>query len=159
MSEPAGAANAEDLKRFSLLVEFNQQDRIDFWELLEPRSLADGETLFSQNDEADTLYLLVRGSLRIRSEVGGRLGLLCAGSALGAISLMTIGSRQVSAVAESDCELLLLDRAGFMRLAEDAPRTACRLVEAVVVELATGLRPNLARIEDAFSSDEIVLSG
>jgi CRP-like cAMP-binding protein len=151
--------NGSDLKAFSLLVEFDERDRVDFSELLEPLSLQDGESLFRERDEADTLFLLARGSVRIMSAGCGNLGLLCAGSAVGAISLISIGVREASAIAESDCEFLVLTRAGFRRLAEDAPRTACRLAEAIVGELAASLRPNLARVKREFSSDEIVLSG
>lgn len=151
--------NDVQLKAFSLLVEFDEQDRADLAELLEPLSLAEGENLFEQHDEADTLYLVSRGSVRIKSERCGDLGLLCAGAALGAISLMTIGAREASAVAASDCDLLVLTRAGFRRLAEDAPRTACRLAEAVVSELAASLRPNIGRVKREFLSDEVVLSG
>lgn len=151
--------NDVQLKAFSLLVEFDEQDRADLAELLEPLSLAEGENLFEQHDEADTLYLVSRGSVRIKSEGCGDLGLLCAGAALGAISLMTIGAREASAVAASDCDLLVLTRAGFRRLAEDAPRTACRLAEAVVSELAASLRPNIGRVKREFLSDEVVLSG
>lgn len=159
MSEAQAGPNPDALKQFSLLVEFDEQDRIDLCELLEPLALDSGKTLFKEGDEADILYLLCRGSIRIKGEVCGNLGLLCGGASLGAISLMTIGVREADAIAESDCEFVTLTRAGFRRLVEDAPRTACRLAEAVVAELAGGLRPKLDRVKREFSSDEIVHSG
>lgn len=138
--------NAEELKRFALLMEFDDADRIGLCELLVPLSLGEGETLFREGDQADALYLVGRGSIRIKRAGCGELGLLSDGSSLGALSLMTIGSREASACAESQCDLLVLSRADFLRLAEDTPRTACRLAQAVVVELAAGLRPQLARV-------------
>lgn len=159
MGEALESPKPDDLKQFSLLVEFDEQDRIDLCELLEPLALKSGKTLFKERDEADVLYLIREGSIRIRSEAAGNLGLLCGGATLGAISLMSIGAREADAVAESDCEFAILTRAGFRRLFEDAPRTACRLAEAVVAELASGLRPNLERVKREFSSDEIVHSG
>ena len=145
---------AGDLKRFPLLVEFDEEDRNGLSDLLEPLSLSEGETVFREGDEADALYLVVRGRIRISSANCGALGTLSNGSSLGAVSLMTIGSREASACAESDCDLLVLTRADFRRLAVDVPRTACRLAEAVVAQLAAGLRPNLDRIEREFSSAE-----
>ena len=118
--------NNEQLKAFSLLVEFDEQDRADLADLLKPLSLTEGESLFVQHDEADTLYLISQGSIRIKSEGCGDLGLLCAGAAVGAISLMTIGAREASAVAQSDCELLVLTRAGFRRLAAGALGRDCQ---------------------------------
>ncbi len=150
---------AGDLKRFPLLVEFDEEDRMDLSGLLEQRTLAEGEIVFREGDEADALYLLTRGRIRISRENGGALGILSNGSSLGAISLMTVGTRQASARAESDCDLLVLSRADFRRLAVDAPRTACRLAEAVVAQLAAGLRPHLDRVERAFSTPDVVIDG
>jgi SulP family sulfate permease len=135
-------------------MEFDEADRIGLCELLVPLSLDEGETLFREGDAADALYLVGRGRIRIESAGCGELGLLSDGSSLGALSLMMIGSRKASAWAESPCDLLVLSRADFLRLAEDAPRTACRLAQAVVAELVAGLRPQLARVEREFSARE-----
>jgi NTE family protein len=142
-----------DLKRFPLLVEFDEEDRCGLSELLEARNLAEGEMLFREGDEADALFLLLRGQIRISSAISGALGTLSNGSCLGAVSLMTIGRREASARAESDSDLLVLSRGDFRRLASDAPRTACRLAEAIVAQLASELRPQLARVQRVFSAD------
>ncbi len=138
---------AEDLKQFRLLVEFDEQDRRQLCDFLEPLALAEGEMLFREGEEADSLYLVARGSVRIGSAACGDLGWLCEGSHLGAVSLISIGSREASARGESDCDFLVLERSGFRRLAEDYPRTACRLAEAVAAELAATLRPQLSHIK------------
>jgi CRP-like cAMP-binding protein len=83
------------------------------------------------------------------------LEILSHGSSLGALSLMAIGSRQAAARADSDCELLVLTRADFLRLAEDSPRAACRLAEAVVAELSATLRPQLAPLGRAISGCDV----
>lgn len=151
--------NAVDLKRFSLLADFGDDEREELCELLESERLATGEVLFREGDEADALYFVAGGSLRLHSKACGNLGLLCEGTSLGAISLVVIGSREASAVAESDAEIYVLTRAGFRRFAEDAPRSACRLVEAVITHLASGIRPHLSHIKRQFSLDEVVHSG
>lgn len=151
--------NASDLKDIALLVEFNDEDRLALAELLESRSLVSGRSLFCEGDEADALFFVVSGCLRLSTRASGELGLLCAGAWLGAISLMTIGVREATARAQDDCEILFLTRPAFRRLVEDAPATACRLSEAIVCDLATGLRPHLRRVEQALSSDDVVISG
>ncbi|MDP6980511.1 MAG: cyclic nucleotide-binding domain-containing protein [Myxococcota bacterium] len=149
----------EELKRFALLSEFGEEDREHLVELLDAESFAEGSTLFREGDEADALYLLASGSVRVHSETAGRLGLLCEGANLGAISLIVIGKREATAVAESDARLGVLTRAGFLRLADDHPRTACRLAEAIVVDLAGTLRGHLPHLKQQFTSDDVVLSG
>ncbi len=149
----------EDLKRFELLAEFGCDDRTELCELLESRKIAEGKLLFREGEEANALYLVVSGTVRINSKRAGALGLLCEGANLGAISLVAVGRREATAVAETDASVLVLTRAGFHRLAEDAPRTACRLAEAIIVYLAAGLRVQLPHIKQQFSCNEVVLSG
>jgi CRP-like cAMP-binding protein len=146
----------EDLKRFGLLVEFTEEDRSWLAELLDVESICEGETVFCEGDEADSLYLVESGSLRISSEADGALGLLCEGAAFGSISVVIVGKRQATATAESDCKLMVLTRGSFRRLADDAPRTACRLTEAILTDLATGLRTNLDAVRAGYSTDSII---
>ena len=48
-----------------------------------------------------------------------------------------------SVVAESDCQVLILERAAYRRLADDHPRTASRLLEAALADTAGLLRESL----------------
>ncbi len=148
-----------ELKRFALLSDFGEEDREHLAALLDDETFSEGAALFREGDEADGLYLLESGTVRIHSATAGRLGLFCEGANLGAVSLMTIGTREATAVAESQVRLSVLTRAGFLRLANDHPRTACRLAEAIVVNLATTLRGHLPHVKQQFASDEVVLSG
>ena len=145
-----------DLKRYGLLVEFTEEDRGWLVELLDEECFSEGETVFCEGDEADTLCLVESGSLRISSEVDGPLGLLCSGAALGAVSVVIVGKRQATATAESDSKLLMLSRSSFLRLADDAPRTACRLAESILSELATSLRANLDYVRAGNPPDPVI---
>ncbi len=145
-----------DLKRYGLLVEFTEEDRGWLVEFLDEECFSEGETVFCEGDEADSLCFVESGSLRISSQADGSLGLLCNGSALGVVSVVIVGKRQATATAESDCKLLMLSRGSFLRLAEDAPRAACRLVEAILSELATSLRANLDYVRAGNSPDPAI---
>lgn len=137
------AIQPEDLKHFSVLVEFTEGDREQLVELLEPIRIPRGRMLFREGEEADALYLVRAGRLSVSTEAHGELGELGVGAAIGAASLVVIGARQASVEALGEVELVLLSRESFRRLAEDAPRAACRLVEAIVADLVGTLRPNL----------------
>ena len=134
---------SDELKYMSLLSEFDDEDREALFELVDPEHVAAGESLFCEGEEADALFWIVSGSVRLRSQETGALGLVCEGGNLGAISLMTIGTRHATAETETDCEILRLTRGGFRRLADDFPRTGCRLAEAVAADLASELRSNV----------------
>ena len=99
--------------------------------------------LFREREEASGLVLVVEGRVRLESSRAGELGSVGPGTALGAVSLVAVGPREASAVADSACCVLLLRRSTFRRLADDAPRAACRLAEAIACDAAALLRAGL----------------
>jgi len=134
----------DELKGFALLAEFSDGDRAALVDLLDVRRLTKGKSAFREGSEGEGLVLLAEGELKLESQRhGDDLGSLTAPYHLGAVSLFSFGKRQVTAVAEGPCELWLLSRAGLSRLAEDAPRAAFRLAEAVAAELALLTRPGV----------------
>ncbi|MDX1650822.1 MAG: hypothetical protein R3263_13300, partial [Myxococcota bacterium] len=58
----------------------------------------------------------------------------------GGLALACVGPRMVSAVAEEPTRVRVLSRTAFHRLTEDAPRAACRILEAVLADVALALR-------------------
>ena len=141
--------SADRLKAFSLLSEFGDEDRENLYELLEEKQLAQGRRLFSEGSESEGLLLVVSGKVRLESKRGMDPEILPAGSALGAVSLISVGPREVTAFAEEPCELWLLPRESWPRLLGDHPATACRLAEAMVRDLAGLVRLGLDRLAGA----------
>lgn len=134
----------DDLKAFALLSSLGEEDRAALADLLEERQIDDGRSAFREGDEAEGLVLLARGQLNLKSKrLGGYVGSMTAPYHLGAASLFALGKREVTAVAEGSCTLWGLSRSGIARLADDAPRTAYRLAEASLAELAGLTRPSL----------------
>ncbi len=133
----------EGLSRFSLLSELSPEDLEALEPHLEHETFRAGRQLFREGQEADGLWLLDRGRVRFESKRVDDLGCAAAGSALGAMSLVTVGSREVTAVAEEEAEVRKLSRTAFHRLIEDAPRAACRILEGVLRDTASALREGL----------------
>ena len=138
--------NAADLKSIRLFTEFGDDDREAVFELLEERSLAKGRRVFSVGEEADSMLLLLEGRVRLEGSDGRIEGSMLEGDALGGLSLVRLGQRAATAICETPCRLVWLDRSGYRRLADDHPRTACRLVEAILETFATDVHE---AIEDA----------
>lgn len=132
-----------DLKQFPLLVELSEEDRVALGDLLEPKSVVAGRSIFREGTEADGLVLIASGAVTVSA---GRLTepeSFRAGEVLGPLSLVSVGPREATAVAETGVELLVLPRTSFRRLADDYPRTACRLIEAILRDFASAVRPSL----------------
>ena len=58
----------------------------------------------------------------------------------------TLRILEASLIAETPCTYLVFPRTAYHRLAEDYPRTACRLSESIFEELAGVLREGLDKI-------------
>ena len=134
-----------DLKRFALFSDLTESDREAVEELLEPIELASGRQCFREGQEADGLLLVDRGELRLESKRGGELGSGGEGTAIGGVSLLLVGPREITAMAVVQTRVLQLSRAAFLRLAEDHPRAALRLVQAITAEFAGAVREGLDR--------------
>ncbi len=100
------------------------------------RKATAGETLFSEGDEADGLYEVVAGMLRLYKLLpDGRrqiTGFLSAGQILG---LAPEGTHVYSAEAINEVTLCRYPRAGFDRLIDEVPGLARRLLAVTSHEL------------------------
>jgi CRP-like cAMP-binding protein len=135
---------ASELKRFELLSALTEEDREALAELLEEREIVDGKSAFREGRDGEGLVLLARGQLNLKSKRhGGFVGSVTAPDHLGAISLFSLGKREVTAVADGGCTVWELSRSGLSCLADDAPRAAFRLAEAAMTELAGLVRPGV----------------
>ena len=135
--------NAAELKRFGLLAELQDEDREALVELLETEKIRSGRSIYRETAEADGLVLVASGTVVLSSRRADDLGSVGPGTILGCASLLTMGCREATAKAETDCEIMLLPRTSYRRLVEDFPRTACRLTEAIASELSALLRESL----------------
>ena len=95
--------------------------------------------MLREGEDSEGLVLVTEGKLSMQTEAGHE-GKLEAPVALGAAALVTIGVRAMTAVAEEPCTVHILTRTAFHRFAEDAPRAAVRILEAVITDMAGLLR-------------------
>ena len=85
-------------------------------ELLQPRTAVPGEILFREGDVADSAYFIRTGAVTIR--VGSQEFLLGEGDVFGEIALLSNQTRMGSAIAQTSCRLLVLDRIDFDALCQ-----------------------------------------
>jgi CRP-like cAMP-binding protein len=138
-------SSGPDLKAFALLAELTGEEREIVTELLERTELDPGEQLFCEGQEAEGLVLIETGTLDLTSARAGALGQVGAGDSLGAVALVAVGPREVTAVASEAACIWMLSRESFRRLCEDSPRAACRILEAALADFAAAAREGLDR--------------
>ncbi len=141
-----------DLKLVELLGDFSEDEREHLSDHLESSSLVEGRVLFEEGAESEGLVLLLSGDLDLETRDGGKVGRVGAGGALGGLSLVTPGRREVTALAVGACEVATLDRGAFRRLMDDVPRVACKLLEALLRDAAGNLREGLPVLKGTIDS-------
>jgi CRP-like cAMP-binding protein len=120
---------------------------------LVPVRLASGAELFRQGEPGNAFYLVARGELGVYV-VGGadegenRVAVLGTGDPVGEMALLTNSPRSATIRAETDGELLRLDRARFLSLMRQEPDVAL----AIAATLSRRLQATLARGEAAADS-------
>lgn len=139
--------SGDELKAFGPFADLSEAERGEIVELLEERRLSPGETLFIEGDDADSLVLVHEGTLQIESRRSRESATFGPGTVLGGMALFAIGARESSAAGMDRAEVLLLRREDFLRLAEDSPRTACRVAMALSADLAASVRGVLASVD------------
>lgn len=141
--------SGDPLKGFGPFADLSEGERAEVAELLEERRLSPGETLFVEGDDADAMVLVSEGTLQVESRRTRETTSLGPGAVLGGLALFAIGARETSAYGLDRTEILLLRREDFLRLAEDSPRTACRVAMALSAELAASVRSVLGALPPA----------
>jgi CRP-like cAMP-binding protein len=91
---------------------------------------AAGKVIMQEGQAGVLMYVVLEGSvdIAIRNSVVGRIG---PGGMFGEMALITRGERVASAIAETDCVLLAINRNVFLDLVSANPRFAVALLGAV----------------------------
>ncbi|MEZ5810633.1 MAG: cyclic nucleotide-binding domain-containing protein [Rhizobiaceae bacterium] len=111
-----------------------------------------GRDLYRENAPADCAFIIVDGRVALWQVLNGRRETVASvgeGALLGELALITSGNRLTGAVAETDCELLRLNRKLFRRMLEEYPDTAARLHERITENLRDMLE-QIGRLGSAF---------
>jgi CRP/FNR family cyclic AMP-dependent transcriptional regulator len=135
----------ETLRRFSLFAGLAPEMFKDLAMLGNEVSLKTGEWLFREGDEADSLYLVISGSidLKIALDSSGErqedLETIVAGEAIGWSTFVEPYQYTLSAVAAADVELVKLDGKNLRNLMTQNPEIGynlmCHVAQAIAKRL------------------------
>lgn len=113
---------------------------------------AAGERLVSQGGKGLAAFLILDGLVELTRDDGDgprRLGDAGPGAFLGEIAMIADRPYSISAVARSPVQAVLIDRALFMRVAEEYPEFGARVFRAIAKRL-DGSMADFSDIKHAF---------
>jgi signal transduction histidine kinase len=114
-------------------------------------SVAAAQTLFREGDQADCMYVILGGQVRIYLQdddgYAAALAILQTGDFFGEMALLDGGARSASADSVTPCTFFILDRQGFLDLLAASPTCLARLL--------TSLTGNLRKTTDKYFQGEL----
>lgn len=105
------------------------------------KKISGDKTVFSKGDPGNSMFAVISGRLKVQniSEDGKSLimGFLEPGAVFGEIAVLDNKPRTASILSVEPSELLVIDRAPFMRFLETYPSVAIKLMMAICERLRT----------------------
>ncbi|CCD97335.1 putative transcriptional regulator with a cAMP binding domain, Crp family [Bradyrhizobium sp. ORS 375] len=98
-----------------------------------PTTLKRGATIFSKGDPGSSLYAVISGTVKISvSSPDGRnaiLNLISAGEIFGEVAVLDGRERTADATANTNCEILVIDRREFLPFVKSQPVLSMKFIE------------------------------
>lgn len=129
----------EALQRCPLFKDFTETGIKIFAAIAQEKAVPAGIALFVENAAGDTLFIVKSGTVRITQKTADgerELAVVGAGEHLGALGLLAKSVRLVSAVAQTQCEVLEINQRDFTRLQPQKPQACLKLAVAIAADLA-----------------------
>src|SRR6266700_5493766 len=102
-------------------------------------TLKRGAALFAKGDPGYSLYAVISGSVKMSiSSADGRnaiLNIVGPGETFGEMALLDGGTRSADAIANTNCELFVIDRREFIPFVRSQPALAMRFIELLCARL------------------------
>jgi CRP/FNR family cyclic AMP-dependent transcriptional regulator len=104
-----------------------------------PISLKRGATIYSKGDPGNSLYVVISGTAKMSiSSPDGRnaiLNLIGPGEIFGEIALLDGGERTADAIANTNCEVFIINRREFIPFVRSQPALAMKFIELLCARL------------------------
>lgn len=157
-------ADVSFLKKFDRFKDFDAQDLAWLGKVMEERSVGSGKDVYvqDQEDETTAVYIVKSGAISLRKTVDGNervLGTVPAGEFVGETSLISPAPHSVTARADGDVTLAVLDQKGYEQLQAQSAPTAFKLLDLFLAGLVMRLREADARLAEKFRKEPAAAEG
>jgi len=113
----------------------NEDDRLALAKVIDELQVPADHTLFQAGDPGDSLFIVTKGQIElfIKDTAGQKIVLTTAesGDMFGELAMLDTGPRTATALALSDCEVLVLDRDDLVLLFQRKPEAALHMLASL----------------------------
>lgn len=121
--------------------------------MVHTRRFGKGDFIFGEGDVGKELYIVDEGSVAISKAIKDNLEQVLAhmgpGDYFGEMAVIENIPRTASASAETDCSLLSIAEADIMRLMEDEPRAAAKIMFNLMKTMSARLQATNEQLREA----------
>ncbi len=121
----------EELESFGLFASLSPEVFASLRSEIALLGVPGGHLLLRKGEEADALYLVLRGRLRTTADDGRVLGEINAGGYVGEMALLTGAPRSANVLAVRDSTLARLSRRGFEKMVAACPEAALAMARTI----------------------------
>jgi NTE family protein/lysophospholipid hydrolase len=143
VTELSGFKGLKSLEYVNVFEEFSKEVLLDMAARIKPVTLKEGEILFSQSDDAESMYIVIDGRLQmaVKPEKGKNIVVMemGAGVPVGEIALLIGGKRNTTVSALSDTKLAELTKADFEEILSKYPEIRVQLLRVLLNRLRRSL--------------------
>lgn len=143
-ADEALEAIKKNLAASELFMELNDEQLSRLAAIGELRGFARGETIFSQGDEGEHMFVVCKGAVRVSRTVPGigeeAFAVLREGSVFGEMSVFDYAPRSADAIAHGACELFTVEKKALDKLFAHNRLLACNVLGKLVRLLSRRLR-------------------
>lgn len=128
-----------ELRQHGFFAEIDDPALDELIEICQIKIFKNRATIFSQGDDADSLYVILSGSVKISTtSQGGKetvLAFMGSGQVLGEIAVLDGGVRTASAVTIAEARVLVLRQGPFLDYLESHPKVSLNIIRVLCERL------------------------
>lgn len=137
------SVDASFLKKYKSFKNFDDTDLAAMSELTAVKPYKKDEVVFEEETKGDAMYVVKSGSVKILKKVKNQestIAVLKAGEFFGEMALLDGQPRSASVKAIEPSECLVIADKSYLRMRNDRPKTALKLMDIIIRVLSNRLR-------------------
>ena len=143
------------LKKVKFFDTLTEDELKEIASLSKPEEYKEGETIFSEGDEGDRLFVILSGAVRISKNIPGMgeeaLSVLRVGNYFGEMSLIDNATRSADARTHEDSSLMTLSKKDLETLMDEKKDIGYKILSKFVETLSQRLRDTNDKIRSFFA--------